>query len=458
MGGASGSGTRLPGNITTVKQYLSQTGTGAISSFPAWAQVDFTDISGVATIAQGGTHSSTALSNNRIIVSVGGAIVERAAQTASAPMRTDGSGLPTTGATSLTAEVSGVLPVASGGTNSSTALSSNRVMISVSGAVVEQTALTVSKPMRTDGSGLPTTGNTSLTAEVTDILPILNGGTNASTASGAFSNISPMTDRGDMIASSIGTTAARVAGNITASKQFLTQTGTGSSSNFPVWAGIISGDLPTITLTSDVTGSGSAGSIATTLATVNSNVGSFTNASITVDGKGRITAASTGAASSGGGGGSLQWVEDVDSPAPSVENSNQIFAFQSAITQAVYALVKVPSGYTVGNPVKLKTVWYSPDSSGTALVSTQATLVRTGTDLISSTTNQRTSTNTAVTMSGGTVSIPQAVILDLSDSTGHINGVVVNPGDLIRVKLFRGSDTGTSDIKVPVYGAEATFS
>jgi hypothetical protein len=50
-------------------------------------------------------------------------------------------------------------------------------------------------------------------------------------------------------------------------------------------------------LTGDVTGSGSE-TVATTLATVNSNVGSFTNASITVNAKGLITAASSG--SSGG--------------------------------------------------------------------------------------------------------------------------------------------------------------
>jgi len=54
-------------------------------------------------------------------------------------------------------------------------------------------------------------------------------------------------------------------------------------------------------LTGDVAAGPGSGSQAATLATVNSNVGSFTNASVTVNAKGLITAASSGAAATAGG-------------------------------------------------------------------------------------------------------------------------------------------------------------
>ncbi|KKU98294.1 MAG: hypothetical protein UY28_C0004G0032 [Candidatus Amesbacteria bacterium GW2011_GWB1_48_13] len=43
-GGAAGAWTRLPGNITTTRNFLRQTGTGAVSDNPAWDTVTKTDV------------------------------------------------------------------------------------------------------------------------------------------------------------------------------------------------------------------------------------------------------------------------------------------------------------------------------------------------------------------------------------------------------------------------------
>lgn len=169
-----------------------------------------------------------------------------------------------------------------------------------------------------------------------------------------------------------------------------------------------------------------------------------------------IQAASSGG---GGGGGSLQWIEDANAPTALVENSRRIYAYQAGLAQILWATIAVPNGYVAGSPINLRMGFYSPDSSGNVLIKTVATLNRIGTDAVSSTTNQRTSTNAAVTLGAGTVNKFQAVVMDLSSSTGQINGVAVSPGDEILVQLTRdASDTATSDAKVAVYKAEPTFS
>jgi acetylglutamate kinase len=69
-GGVSGAVTRLAGNITTTKQYLSQTGTSTVSAAPAWSAIAGADVTGAAltktddtnvTLTLGGTPTTALL-------------------------------------------------------------------------------------------------------------------------------------------------------------------------------------------------------------------------------------------------------------------------------------------------------------------------------------------------------------------------------------------------------------
>lgn len=82
-----------------------------------------------------------------------GAIIKAA--TGTGPVKAT-SGVYSTGNISLTAEVSGILPIANGGTNSSTSLNNNRVMVSSSSKIMEASAITASRSLISDANGIPT--------------------------------------------------------------------------------------------------------------------------------------------------------------------------------------------------------------------------------------------------------------------------------------------------------------
>ena len=75
-GGTSGAGTRLGGNTTTTKQFLTGTGTGSVANAPSWSALTASDIpahsaalitSGTLSVANGGTGASTLAANNVLL-------------------------------------------------------------------------------------------------------------------------------------------------------------------------------------------------------------------------------------------------------------------------------------------------------------------------------------------------------------------------------------------------------
>lgn len=211
------------------------------------------------------------------------------------------------------------------------------------------------------------------------------------------------------------------------------------------------------------------GTLSANLAQISGRIENYTNAGLPAFGNaGRVAwvtdqailKVDTGSAwvpiGSGGGGGSLQWIESAEAPIPAIENDSQVYMYPAGVTNNLFAFVRVPASYVPGSPIKMKSLFYSPSTSGTALFSAQATLLQKDADAIDNTTDQRTSTNSAVSLSGTANRINTAEF-DLTDTSGQINGVAVAAGDLIKVKVYRGTDSDTADLRFLPFAAEVTF-
>lgn len=159
---------------------------------------------------------------------------------------------------------------------------------------------------------------------------------------------------------------------------------------------------------------------------------------------------------SGGGGGALQWIEGANSALLQFLNNMRSYAFEAGLQQDLWSTVKVPDNYVSGSQITMRLHYFTPDTSGTVLLQTIATLLRQGTDAADSVVNQRTSTNAAVTLSGA-ANLVRTVTFDLTSTTGQINGVNVSANDLIKVELTRGTDTATSDVQALVFSADLKF-
>lgn len=270
--------------------------------------------------------------------------------------------------------------------------------------------------------------------------------------------------QGDLIYSSASNTLSTLAKDTNATR-YLSNTG---SSNNPAWAQInltngVSGALPI--------GNGGTGQTTQTAA-MDALSPTTTKGDLLVDNGSNVVRMAVGtdgyvltadsaqsngvkwAPASGGGGGSIIWTSDTGSgPLQDTYSGVLSWIFEDGLTQYLETTIRVPEGYIAGSQVFLKISHFHVAASATQLISATTTLIEPG-DAITNTTDQYNSTNTA--QSGASEVVVDATI-DLTNASGQINSNAIAAGDLLRIKLTRGTDTSTSDLYFVNGSAEVQF-
>lgn len=131
------------------------------------------------------------------------------------------------------------------------------------------------------------------------------------------------------------------------------------------------------------------------------------------------------------------------SPIDTYEFTDYALLFSQGVGQQIMMFVRVPVEYLTGTQITMRVAQYSPGTSNFVKFQAIASLVRKNADTINSTTNQYVSTNGDQPLS--TSYLYNDVTYDLTTSTGTINAISVNPGDVLALTLTRVPPAGIED-------------
>lgn len=194
--------------------------------------------SGTLPVANGGTSVGTLTSHGVLVGEGTSAVVGVTGSTGQVLHAITGAD-PAFSAVSLTADVSGTLPIANGGTNLSSYTTGDLIYASAATVLSKLPGVATGNALISGGVGsAPSWGKVGLTTHITGTLAEGNGGTNQSTYT-----------LGDILYSSASNTLSKLAGNTIGTKKFLRQTGTGAVSAAPAWDTIVAADVPGSALT-----------------------------------------------------------------------------------------------------------------------------------------------------------------------------------------------------------------
>jgi hypothetical protein len=172
-----------------------------------------------------------------------------------------------------------------------------------------------------------------------------------------------------------------------------------------------------------------------------------------------------GGSGTGGGSGasSFNWVKSTVGPISEFISGFKLESFDyESPEQELYCLLSVPKSYRPGKPIKLSnSKFFCGVTSGKVLFKTVSAILS-STYVLGSSPATYTSTNSPVTVSGVANRINSVGILDITDTVGQINGVNVQAGDKILIRLFRDSaneaGSALADAKLVIDSFEPLFS
>lgn len=236
-GSASNTYSLLAGNTTTTPKYLRQVGNGTVSAAPVWTQLAAEDFAAqTAThFLAGPTPSFRAIADadvpNDITVTLAATATALAANPADCASGTVAIGITANGtATCATIDAVGFADQAA-----------NRVLAGPSTGADDAPTFRA----LVDADVPDTITLTNITQIGTRAISSLTGSCTIAQGCTGFTTYT----LGNIIYSSATDTLARLAGNTTTTKKFLSQTGNGTVSAAPAWETIVDGDVPdTITL------------------------------------------------------------------------------------------------------------------------------------------------------------------------------------------------------------------
>lgn len=150
--------------------------------------------------------------------------------------------------------------------------------------------------------------------------------------------------------------------------------------------------------------------------------------------------------SGGGGVSGLAWNGPAGfAPIASEEVGGRVYKFQAGADSKLVTFIKIPESRVGSKQIKLKINVYSESVANNIHMKATTYVLNQNSDLMDSVVVSRVSTNVAVTNTSPS-KVMRTLELDLTDSTGKINGSEVIAGQTLRVELYRNTDTDTADI------------